>query len=403
MLISSFIRSFKTELLEDWEAFATTRLPAASTLSRAELLDHASELLDAVADDMDSEQTLPDKRKKGLGELEKSGPALSQVARTHAEARARDGFTLDQMVAEYRALRASVLRRWVERLEPVSKGALDDQIRFSESMDQALKESNERYSAHLQESQSLLLGVLGHDLRTPITAIGISAALMKREPSLSERAKRAVDVVSLSSKRMASLVDDLLDFTTSKLGVGLRMAPQVFDLDQLCESCISVVRAAHPDRVIDYEGKPVHGNWDETRIGQLLTNLLANAVKYSYRDTVISVSVAEQSQSVLLTVKNFGDPISGRRARPRHGPRRTRRLHRHEQPARLPGRGPKRSGHRGAPPGSVHPGAVGSGAVHRHCRFTAHARPMEEALSEGGGLCRCVRARGVACNGCAAA
>src|SRR4051794_17213858 len=99
MPIARFIRDHKPALLSDWERFAVGRLPAASQLNRVALLDHASDLLDAVADDIETDQSLDDTRQKGLGELEHSGPALTEVARTHAEARARDGFTLDQMVA----------------------------------------------------------------------------------------------------------------------------------------------------------------------------------------------------------------------------------------------------------------------------------------------------------------
>jgi len=96
--------------------------------------------------------------------------AAETAAQTHAVLRAKEGFTIRQLVAEYRALRASVLRLWADA-EPHGPDAMEDASRFNEAIDQAVAESVDYFTSEVDRWRALFLGVLGHDLRSPLNAL----------------------------------------------------------------------------------------------------------------------------------------------------------------------------------------------------------------------------------------
>jgi hypothetical protein len=138
-MLSDFIRANLQQILADWEAFAETLRPASLNLSRKELRNTAADILHAVADDMESAQTPAQQLQKSRGELRRPSD-IGQTARRHAGDRLEELFTLNQMVSEYRALRASVIQRWGESL-PGTSHELEQLHRFNEAIDQSLTEA----------------------------------------------------------------------------------------------------------------------------------------------------------------------------------------------------------------------------------------------------------------------
>src|SRR5690606_25175036 len=100
--------------------------------------------------------------------------------------RLEEGFAMPEMVSEYRALRASVIRRWREQMDAPSSEALDQIVRFNEGIDQALAESVQRFSDNLARARELFMGTLGHDLRGPLHVI-LRAASYLQKPETPER------------------------------------------------------------------------------------------------------------------------------------------------------------------------------------------------------------------------
>lgn len=96
--------------------------------------------------------------------------APETAAQTHATLRAKGGFDINQMVSEYRALRAAVLRLWMDACRPNAPD-LDDLIRFNEAIDQAITESVRFFNTQVEQARDLLLGMLGHDMRTPLSTV----------------------------------------------------------------------------------------------------------------------------------------------------------------------------------------------------------------------------------------
>lgn len=138
-------------ILQDWENFAATIYPDSAEADSVELRDHAEAMLKTIANDIDKPQAQLQSTKKSKGETD-GAERDDTPAEIHAVTRLAAGFTIDQLMAEYRALRASVLR--LRRFEKHADDQLelDTMIRFNEAIDQALSESVARYSLITRES-----------------------------------------------------------------------------------------------------------------------------------------------------------------------------------------------------------------------------------------------------------
>src|SRR5688572_3752038 len=158
MRLSDFIRRDMEHILEEWEAFAATRVPAAGRMKPLELRDHARQILEAIALDLQTAQTREEQEAKSQG-LAALITADETAAQTHAVLRAKSGFDIKQLASEYRALRASVLRLWRDASPDTPR--LEDVMRFNEAIDQALAESIAFFSAQVHQSRNLMLGMLG--------------------------------------------------------------------------------------------------------------------------------------------------------------------------------------------------------------------------------------------------
>lgn len=291
-----------------WEAFAATQLPAARHMKPLALRDHAREILQAVSKDISTPQSREAQTAKSLGLAPILSGAPETAAQTHGFLRAQSGFDINQLAAEYRALRASVLRLWDDDSQPESMH-LDDIIRFNEAIDQAFAESVTFYSAQVDQARNLFLGMLGHDLRNPLHTIQMTAsylAALNAGAKISEAASRLIN----SGGHMQALLDDLLDFNRSSLGLGINITPSDVDLSQLFARELDQLRAANPARRIDLE---VHGDtcgsWDSKRLQQLLGNLVRNAIKYGAPDAPVHVGLNGDVTAVVLEVRNSGPVI----------------------------------------------------------------------------------------------
>jgi len=163
---------------------------------------------------------------------------------------------------------------------------------------------------HAEEIQAHLLGIVGHDLRTPLTAIRASVGLVLRDRALAEGHRRALGRASSATERMARLINDLLDYSRARMGRGIPISPRAADLDAICRTTIDDVLAAHGGRAIRYEpGENGAGRWDPDRVAQILTNLLTNALRYSPESAAVTVAWRSDGDHKILSVHNDGPPI----------------------------------------------------------------------------------------------
>jgi signal transduction histidine kinase len=128
------------------------------------------------------------------------------------------------MAAEYRALRASVIRLWTTSVGALEAADIEDLTRFDEAIDQSLAESVLRFNEDVEGAKETFLAILGHDLRTPLGAIRTSAVFMLETGELEEPYRPLTTRIADSARRSVTMVGDLLDFTRSHLGGGIPIA-----------------------------------------------------------------------------------------------------------------------------------------------------------------------------------
>jgi len=307
--LAEFITQNMQPILTKWEAFAATRLPAAEGMRAFELQDHARKILEAVVTDLGSLQTPEAQAAKSMGLASPPFAASETAAQTHAVLRAKSGFDINQLASEYRALRASVLSLWTEACHPADP-PVADVIRFSEAIDQALAESIAFFSAHVEQARNLLIGMLSHDLRTPLQTIQMTARHMQHLKTPSEFAEAAARMIR-SGTRMNALLDDLLDYNRTTLGLCIRVAPSAIDLGAVCNNEIEQIRSAYPEHVIELDVTgDCTGTWDAGRIQQMLSNLVVNALHYGAPGKPVRVSLQGSSLAeVHIQVANSGPAI----------------------------------------------------------------------------------------------
>jgi signal transduction histidine kinase len=308
MRLAEFIRRNIEAILREWEAFAATLLPAAAGMTPLALRDHAPAILEAMAKDLTTSQTREEQSEKSKGWAPRVEGAPETAAQTHAVLRAQGGFDIIQVVAEYRALRASVLRLWIDA-GPLNQTGVEDMLRFNEAVDQAVAESVGNFHAQVERARNLLLGMLGHDMSSPLSAI-VSTASYLAALNAGEQVSAAAARLIRSGAAMRGLLDDLVDFNRTRLGLGINVVPSDIDLAVPVADEVEQLRAAHPHGKIELTVTgDCRGQWDGRRLQQVLRNLVSNAIKHSTPDTPVHVAVRGGENDVRLEVTNSGPPI----------------------------------------------------------------------------------------------
>lgn len=310
MRLADFIVANLEPILLEWEAFARS-INSGEKMDALALRDHADDILLATVRDMRSAQSAAERSAKSRGHHSGNDVgALIGASEQYAIGRLGSGFDLLELVSEYRALRASVLRLWHESGSPSHDKDVDDVTRFNESIDQSLAKAVSSYTKRVDQSRELFLAILGHDLRNPLNSIAMSASLL---PHLVQPATEAIDVVSQIATNagvMARMISDLLDYTRTRLGTGMPVSTAPMDLGALCEELYNEFRTAHPNRQIHFQAEgELRGSWDTDRLRQATSNLLGNAIQHSPESAPVELRVSGEAAHVVLVVYNGGAPI----------------------------------------------------------------------------------------------
>jgi signal transduction histidine kinase len=156
-----------------------------------------------------------------------------------------------------------------------------------------------------------MMGVLSHDLRNPLSTVGVAAELMLRSRSLPETERNQALRIRRSAGRMGEMIDTLLDFTRMRFLGQVALSPKPTDLGEVARDAIDEIHVAWPDRTIelDVHGDP-HGEWDPARISQTVFNLANNAITYGSAEAPVRISIEGVDGQVALKVHNSGPPIS---------------------------------------------------------------------------------------------
>ena len=161
------------------------------------------------------------------------------------------------------------------------------------------------------EVNEMFVGILSHDLRSPLTSVVAGAEILLRKAQLSEQEHSTVTRIARAGARMARMTSQLLDFTRSRLGGGLPVERRPCDLVWIVRAVVAELELVHTDTRFVLSGEAaIEGRWDPDRIAQVASNLVANAAKYGSSAEPVRVSLTtDGSTDALLSVHNGGKPI----------------------------------------------------------------------------------------------
>lgn len=320
MRLQQFIETNAERILAEWVSFARTRT-GAEGMNVAALRDHAAAMLAQIAIDLGTPQTSQEQFEKSRGpddvdaaHLDPSADASDDsAAETHGADRASSGFTVADMVAEFRALRASILRLWIAERGVLDSADLHDMMRFNEAVDQAVAESIARFTRDVDRARDMFIAILSHDLRTPLQTVLLSTQQLLDAPMMVDGQAVVLGRVVRSTLRMNEMIDDLLDFTRSRMGAGIAVEVVPLDLRPLVREAVEEVVVAYPDHHFVLEpGVSLPGRGDAGRLRQVLSNLLGNAADHGLVEAPIRIAAWAGVGETVIEVRNMGRLIAPR-------------------------------------------------------------------------------------------
>src|SRR5262245_15568581 len=307
--LSAYISKHNQEILDAWESFAN-ELPTTKRMGVAALRDNAQGILNVIVADLDAPQSEQQRDRTSRGLEDTRGRPLT-AASEHGRGRAEHGFSSESTVAEFRALRASVITLWLQQQQDIARPDLEELRRFNEAIDQAIAESLAQYTHDVNTARDRFLAVLGHDLRTPVSAILMSSRVLLEEGDLTAAQTEMLDVMERSARRMTHLIDDLLDLALAGFGAAFPLHRSSTGLGALVREVGAEVSTTSPGAriTVETDGQLV-GQWDRGRLAEALTNLLSNAVAHGSPGKPITVKACGDGDvKVSVAVTNEGRGI----------------------------------------------------------------------------------------------
>ena len=309
MKLSRFIITHMDEILLEWETFARSLSLRGLSMPVAELQDHARQMLKDIAAGMETTESKQEKKEKSIGEAAPVGRAET-AASIHGSLRQTSGFSMPELTAEFRAMRASVLRLWMHKTTRASKSMTEEILRFNEAIDQALQDSAIQFSEQSNRTRDTFLAILGHDLRSPLATMTMAGSLLLR-PTMDQANSNQIGArVARSAATMTTMVNDLLEYARSQLGGSIPIRPVLADMNEICRTAMEDASASHPDCEFQLEvGGESIGDYDAARLTQVFSNLLSNAAQYKGAGHPVTISAFGDQEATTVQVKNFGPKI----------------------------------------------------------------------------------------------
>lgn len=173
------------------------------------------------------------------------------------------------------------------------------------ALQQALAESERRTALGYR-----MIAMVGHDLRTPLSAIAAGLETLREEPELTGTGRMVLERLARSTAWMSTMVAQLLDLSAIRHDGALAVYPEPGSLRDLVLERVDELRISHPQRVIllDIDGDD-EALFDPVALGQVVVNLVSNALEHGYLDSPVEVRLAADDQKWQLTVRNRGEPI----------------------------------------------------------------------------------------------
>ena len=294
MSLASFIQDHREQIVQAWMA-RISALPAARGQSWGMLRDHVPQMLDEIVRLLDGD-TIP------------TG-ALEALAARHAAMRYRKGYDPRQVVAEYQALRRSILTMYDATLGEMPRDLLRPVSAFNEMLDVAIADAIAQFVDERDRAREIFVAILGHDLRTPLQTIAMGAqSLLERGEALDDRTIKVAVRSAAAASRMERMIRDLLDFARGRLGDGIPVEPSRTDLGAIGAHVVDELTLLYRDHEIELArtGGRLIGWWDRERLVQAITNLVCNAIEHGRDPVRVTLTGRDDPDEVEIAVENRG-------------------------------------------------------------------------------------------------
>ena len=312
MRLAEFILDNVEPILTEWDAFARSLAPGMK-MTKLALRNDAEAMLRATARDMQSSQDLDQQASKSKGQGGAGGAESDQLdhaSTLHGAARMGSGFDIIEVVSEYRALRATVLRLWHESHPKLDIDDINDITRFNEAIDQSLAEAVGSYTTRVDQSRHMFLAILGHDLRNPLNCIRMATQVVSRTANQDPKSANALSLIETNTEAITRLIRDLIDFASTGLGSAMPLTHSAVDLEKLCREVFDGFCLAYPQIKLRFHPDDnLTGDWDAARLRQVVSNLMGNALQHGAPEGPVDLSVTSAGSTVVLSVHNEGPPI----------------------------------------------------------------------------------------------
>ncbi len=296
--VSQYLRDHKQEISDEWERVVVGDLEVLVHLERGALLDHLPEVLDGLAAWIEGESAEADR-------------IFEVLADGHALQRLGFGIELATLTIEYSWLRRVVLRR-LRSLTATSELCRDLAL-LNEGLDRAVNLSIGRYTEERDYLRDRFIGILGHDLRTPLQSASVAAQTLLRSATIADEDRVHAQRIARSTERMDRLIADVLDFARGHLGSGIPVVPTACDMGEICRLIVDDARSTNPGRAIELSRRgDLRGTWDAERLHQAIGNLVRNAIEHGQDPLEVAVWEGDDRDAVFTRVISHGLPIPER-------------------------------------------------------------------------------------------
>lgn len=276
------MRARKNAVLASWQREVLRDVTGFEYLSARHLLDPIDIVIDRLTD--------------WLAGSEDRAELLCRAVEAHTAQRFRHGFAIDSVVQEYAKLRRCV------------RGELSDAIsaQLEDAFDIATAHATRRYLLQREELRDRFIGVLAHDLRSPLACVTMASEMLldgERTP----RERSLVELVLDASDRMQRMVNDVLAWARANAGDGFPITTSPQDMATILRQVTQETCVVHGDHSVTLTMVgDLRGQFDRDRIHQVITNLVRNAIEHGNGTAHVEASEADDGETIVLVVRNRG-------------------------------------------------------------------------------------------------
>ncbi|QAU34516.1 HAMP domain-containing sensor histidine kinase [Janthinobacterium sp. 17J80-10] len=307
LALGAFIRENADAIILRWAVESFAEPTQASRSIQERLHAEVKALLDAVAGYLPGSEMRQDQF--ALGAV-----SLNISAERCAVSHLTNGLTEAQLVLTFQSLRKVVLQLWMESPGVSDLHMLEAIMRANQAFDNALSAAVDHYSHIKDRCHGLFLKTLAHDFRNHLGGLELAARIMQQNTSHPAGGLHKIaSSMSRSVDNVMRVAADIHDVGNVREGQGISVKPVKLDGAALCRKLVEEFLARNPDQTIVLEASgPLTGAFDEPRLTQAFSNLIAYAVRYSAKGNPVTVRLQAEPGSLVFSVRYLSErPIAG--------------------------------------------------------------------------------------------